>query len=172
MNFLEQLAAEWYEYKGYFIRTNIRFGRNATGRGGNVGEIDVIAYKPETQEFIHIESSTDSNSWAERKVIFERKFTDARKYYQEIFPFKTLEIKPKQIAIVGFNVTPIQDAIPWKSISPEESPLGDIIIEVIFVPDFVKRITNELKLKNPVQEAVPEGYPLLRAIQYSSFFNR
>ncbi len=172
MNFLEQLAAEWYEYKGYFIRTNIRFGRNATGRGGNVGEIDVIAYKPETQEFIHIESSTDANSWPERKVIFERKFTDARKYYLEIFPFKTLDIKPKQIAIVGFNVTPIQETISWKSTSPEGSPLEDIVIEIIPIPDFVKKITNELKVKNPMQEAIPESYLLLRAIQYSSFFNR
>ena len=35
------------------------------------------------------------------------------------------------------------------------------------VPNFIKTITNELKDKPPMQMAVPEGYPLLRAIQFS-----
>src|SRR5262245_28080008 len=26
MNFLEQLAAEWYAYNGYFVRTNVKLG--------------------------------------------------------------------------------------------------------------------------------------------------
>ncbi len=34
MNFLEQLAAEWYEDSGYFVRTNLRFGVNFDGHGG------------------------------------------------------------------------------------------------------------------------------------------
>jgi len=26
MNFLEQIVSEWYAYKGYFVKTNIKFG--------------------------------------------------------------------------------------------------------------------------------------------------
>ncbi len=169
MNFLEQLAAEWYQHKGYFVRTNIRFGRRA--RGGYIGEMDVVGYKPETQEFIHVEASTDALPWPVRKERFERKFSDARKYYMEIFPFKEMHIKPRQIALVGFNLNPSTEA-SWESLVPDGSPLGNIKIEVIHIPEFLKQINAELKNKNPQNDAIPETYPLLRAIQYSAFYNR
>jgi len=121
MNFLEQIAAEWYQYNGYFVRTNLRFGRNVRGRGGHAGEIDVIAYEPKTEDFIHIEASTDSESWSKRKQIFEKKFTNARRYYLEIFPFKRGDIKPRQIAIVGFNLNPNPTTDFWKSSAPPNS---------------------------------------------------
>ena len=55
MNFLEQLAAEWYEYQGFFVRRNIKFG-GAAGKstGGHSGEIDIIAYKPKNRILLHI----------------------------------------------------------------------------------------------------------------------
>lgn len=170
MNFLEQLAFEWYGYQGYFVRTNVKFGRRS--RGGYVGEMDVVGYKPETQDFIHIEASTDALTWPKRKEIFERKFTDARKYYMEIFPFKRMDLKPRQIALVGFNLSPSPEIASWKSSAPNESPWGDIMIEVIHVPRFLKQINSELKNKNPQNDAIPETYPLLRAIQYSAFYNK
>lgn len=30
-NYLEQLASEWYEFQGYFVRRNIRVGRRLEG---------------------------------------------------------------------------------------------------------------------------------------------
>ena len=30
MNFLEEIASEWYEYQGYFVRTNVKFGSACT----------------------------------------------------------------------------------------------------------------------------------------------
>lgn len=170
MNFLEQLAAEWYQHKGYFVRTNLRFGRNAGGQGGNVGEMDVIAYEPKDEDFIHIEASTDALSWPERKERFQKKFTDARKYYLEVFPFKRMDIKPKQIAIVGFNLNPSPETSSWKSSSPDESPWGEIKIEVIHIPKFFEQINAELKNKDPQRDAIPETFPLLRAIQYAMFY--
>jgi len=171
MNFLEQLAAEWYQYKGYFVRTNIKFGRNARGRGGHTGEMDVIAYEPKTKDFIHIEASTDALAWSRRKEIFERKFTDARKYYMEIFPFKEMGRKPIQIALVGFNRNPSPGVTSWKSSAPNGSPWGDIEVVVIHIPKFFEQINTELKNRNPQNEAIPETYTLLRAIQYSAFYN-
>ncbi len=168
MNFLEQLVAEWYQYKDYFIRTNIKFGRRP--KGGYIGEMDVVAYKPETQDFIHIEASTDASTWSERKKIFEKKFTDARRFYLDIFPSKQIDIKPKQIALVGFNLSPNPTTVSWKSSPPEGSPWGEIKIEVIHIPKFFESITAELKKKNPQNDAIPEIYPRLRAIQYAMFY--
>jgi hypothetical protein len=170
MNFLEQLAAEWYEYQGYFIRTNVKFGRRK--RGGYVGEMDVICYKIEIQDFIHIEASTDSDSWLDRKKMFERKFTDARRYYMEIFPFKKMSVRPRQVALVGFNLNPSLKASSWKSSAPSGSPWGDIEIEILYIPEFLEQINIELKNKDPQKDAIPETYPLLRAIQYSAFYNK
>ena len=169
MNFLEELASEWYEYRGYFIRTNIKFGRRP--RGGYIGEMDVVGYKPETQEFIHSEASTDALTWPKRKEIFERKFTDARKYYMEIFPFKQMDMRPRQIAIVGFNLNPAPAVNSWKSSAPAGSPWGNINIEVIHIPKLFQDINAELRNKNPQSDAIPETYPLLRAIQYSVFYS-
>ncbi len=49
MNFLEQLVAEWYAYKGYFVRTNIKFGKRI--RGGYEGEMDVVAFDPKEKGY-------------------------------------------------------------------------------------------------------------------------
>ena len=48
-NFLEQLIAEGYEYKGYFIRQNVLVGRRS--RGGYEGELDIVASHPEKKSF-------------------------------------------------------------------------------------------------------------------------
>lgn len=154
------------------VRTNIKFGRNARGRGGHLGEMDVIAYEPKGMDFVHIEASTDALTWPKRKEIFERKFADARKYYMEIFPFKKMGMKPRQIALVGFNLSPAPSINSWKSSAPNGSPWGDIKIEVIHIPNFFEQINSELKNKNPQNDAIPETYPLLRTIQYSVFYSR
>jgi hypothetical protein len=31
MNYIEQLISEWYEYKGYYVRRNIKVGRRKSG---------------------------------------------------------------------------------------------------------------------------------------------
>lgn len=156
MNFLEQLAAEWYEYKGCFVRTNIKYGKNANGRGGHIGEFDVVAYDPATKKLTHIECSTDSDTWQEREARFKRKFLTGEENYAKVFSFTAGEVK--KVAIVGFHKT---------NCNPN---LGQNV-EIILIPDFIEKITCELKDKSPMQDAIPESYPLLRAIQYSAFFN-
>jgi hypothetical protein len=64
MNFLEQLVGEWYSYQGYYVRTNVMVGpRDA---GGYEGELDVVAFHPETREIVHVETSMDALSWDKR----------------------------------------------------------------------------------------------------------
>jgi len=41
MNFLEQLVAEWYEWQGYFVCVNRKYGKRPGG--GWTGEADVLA---------------------------------------------------------------------------------------------------------------------------------
>ena len=150
MNFLEQLVAEWYAYKGFFVRTNIRFGKRPAG--GYEGEIDVVAFNPRTKHLVHIETSTDADSWTERKGRFVKKFENAKQHYAEIFDFqlKTVECK----AIVGFSQRTLN-----------QIDFGNDI-HVVLVPQFIQEITRELSRYSPLQATVPEGYPLLRAIQF------
>lgn len=53
-NHLEQLAAEWYEYRGYFVRRNVRVGPRA--QGGHEGELDIVAFDPRKVALVHIET--------------------------------------------------------------------------------------------------------------------
>jgi len=65
MNFLEQLVGEWYEYEGHFVRSNVRARKRA--KGGWDAELDVLAYDPSNGTLLHVETSGDADSWAERK---------------------------------------------------------------------------------------------------------
>lgn len=94
MNFLEQLVAEWYAFQGYFVRTNIKFGKRA--KGGYLGEMDVVAFHPKEKTLTHIETSMDADSWSERKKRFQRKFQDANSHFKELFDFPILKFAALQ----------------------------------------------------------------------------
>jgi len=156
MNFLEELVAEWYEFKGYLIRKNIKFGKRP--QGGYTGEMDIVAFHPREKSMIHIETSFDADSWEKRIRKLKKKFDNAAKYYQEEFNFEKKEIQ--KIAIVGFYE---------KNLGPQ-SP--NINLEVKPVPSLIKDICKELLKMKPLIKAVPEQYPLLRAMQFAIHWNR
>ncbi len=148
MNFLEQLTAEWYAFNEYFVQTNLRFGkRNA---GGWAGEIDVVAFHPRKKVLVHVETSTDADSWRERKEKFTRKFHNAEEYYSELFQFDYKRVD--RIAIVGSG-----------RIHPPDISFEGINIKSI--PEFMSEITAVLAKRNVAKQTVPEHWPLLRAIQ-------
>lgn len=100
MNFLEQVAAEWYAYQGYFfVRTNVKFGKRV--QGGYEGEMDVVAYNPSSNTLVHIETSTDAKGWPKRSQIIQEKFYESEKYYEAIFNFKSENVK--KVAIFGYT---------------------------------------------------------------------
>lgn len=156
MNFLEQLTAEYYAYRGWFVRTNVKFGRNARGRGGHEGEMDVLAFYPESATLLHIETSTDSDSWKEREVRFKRKFETANNHYRKIFRFEIKRIE--KLAIVGFNQKQHTD---FFKIAPIRS-----------IPEFIGQVTDYVSQFDPQKDAIPENYPLLRAMQYATYYDR
>jgi hypothetical protein len=153
MYFLEQVVAEWYAYKGYFVRTHVRFGKRE--KGGWKGEMGVIAFHPVEKKLIHIETSADAEPWLKRKVKFQRKFRDAKEYYDELFRFEINDIRKVAIVGAGKPKTPVD--------------FGDDI-RIILIPDFFRTITSHLSTINPMESALPEQYPLLRAIQFATFW--
>jgi hypothetical protein len=156
LNFLEQLAAEWYEYSGYFVRTNIRTRKR--DKGGWDMELDVLAYMPSTKELLHIEPSGDADSWAERKNRYlKKKFILTKEEYIKIIEADVSSIR--RIAIVGQTRTTTTD-LNW----------GEGIV-VVLIPDFIKTITSTLKGRNPMSESVPEGFPILRSMQMALHYS-
>lgn len=151
MNFLEQLVSEWYTYQGCFTRTNMRFGKMA--KGGYKGEIDVIAFHPKTRVLTHVEVSTDAISWAQRKIVMNRKFKDANEHFKELFNFEVKEIK--RLVVLEFT-------LPKKPIDFGNG------IELITIPQLIQDITADLVKRDPLKDMVPEEQPLLRALQFGA----
>ncbi len=55
MNHLEKLTRQYYDWKGYLVKGNVKVGRLT--RGGWGGELDIVAYNPQTNHLVHIEPS-------------------------------------------------------------------------------------------------------------------
>lgn len=156
MNFLESLVAEWYEYSGYFVRSNPRARKRQ--KGGWDVELDVLAYSPSDQRLIHIETSSDANSWQERKDRFlKKKFILSREEYESLIGSSINKIE--RIAIVG-----------WSSTKTDLSWGEDI--KVLLIPQLLEEITTKLRANSPLKQAVPESFPLLRAIQMALAFEK
>lgn len=152
MNFLENLASEWYEYRHKcFIRRNVRYGKRK--KGGYDNELDILAYDPQTQNLVHIEPSSDALSWRERKERYlKKKFIYSHDDYEKILNCKIKSVK--KIALVGFSKKPTTD-LEWGA--------G---IKVKPVPIFLNEIAEEIRSEKGINNmAIPENYPLLRAIQ-------
>jgi len=67
-NFLEQLAAEWYQYQEYIVWRNVPVGKS---------DLDVVAFKPGERHVVHIEASMDT---AGAEETCQRKFTNGRNH--------------------------------------------------------------------------------------------
>jgi len=148
-NFLEELVAEWFEYKGYIVKRNERVGRRAAG--GHEGELDVVAFNPKTRHLIHVETSTDADSWAGREKRFFKKFSTGAKHIKAVFD--------------GLNVP---DEIEKKAIFAFGSDKNHKTVgggKVVLAEDFILEILRGLKQVSFLSRAVPEKYPILRVIQ-------
>jgi hypothetical protein len=151
MNFLEQLVSEWYSYRGHYVRTNIKVGRREAG--GYEGELDVVAFHPETKKIVHIETSMDALSWNKRREKLARKFKLGRSYIPKLFSFA--EQHPRQVAVFGFPRT-----------TRDRQPLGENV-EVYLMPRLIEEIAEELSKTTIETGAIPETFPLLRAMQFA-----
>jgi len=152
MNHLEQLVAEWLEFKGYFIRRNVKVGR--LPHGGHEGELDVVAYHPIENRLIHIETSTDAGTWLKREERFKKKFETGHKY-----------IIPEILPWLPHNKTFEQWAVLWGSDRHHPTIGGG---KVVPVRKLYRMIAEDIvALEKKGNRAVPEQFPLLRTMQYT-----
>lgn len=146
-NHLEQLVAEWYEFRGYFVRRNIRVGNRPNG--GHECELDVVAFHPTKKHLVHIEPSTDAKPFAEREIAYTRKFQAGRKHIPSLFAGLSL---PKDIEQIGLFLY--------------GTNRGHIAGgKMMLVSELVREILGGLQPYRINSRAVPESFPLLRTLQ-------
>lgn len=156
VNFLEQLISEWYEYQGYFVRRNILVGKRE--KGGYECELDVVAYNPREKHLIHIEPSTDADSWAIREKRFCKKFEAGRRYVHKIFQGFDLPQKIEQVTILVF------------ASKQNHETLGGG--KLILASDVLVEIFQDLKTKHLASNAIPEQLSILRSFQFVSEYSK
>ena len=150
MNFLESLAAEWLEYTGYFVKTNIRTRKLPTG--GYKCELDVLGFLPEDGLLVHIETSGDSDSYEKRKErLLTKKFILSKEEYEDILGVSVKDVR--KIAVVGQAKNP-----------KVKLDLGEDI-EVLSIGELICKAAEEVRDKDLMSEGVPEKYPILRTMQ-------
>jgi hypothetical protein len=151
-NFLEQLVAEWYEYRGYFVRRNVRVGKRP--QGGHEGELDVVAFHPGLNRLVHMEPSMDTDSWARRDERFERKFRVGRAHIASLFEGFPLP-EPEQFAVLVYG-------------SQDRSEIGGA--RVLWIGDLM----HEIRAGVPpdIRSLIPEQFVILRSLQFARTFWR
>jgi hypothetical protein len=148
-NFLEQLAAEWYEYQGYFVRRNVRVGQLAGG--GFAGELDVVAFNPIEKRLVHIEASSDAESWGNREAKFAKKFMTGKARIHEVFPgFELPELE--QRAVFGY--------VYGKNHPPK---LGGGT--VLAIDEFLEEI--KAGIPKSTEHVIHEQFVILRTLQFA-----
>ncbi|NLS98254.1 MAG: hypothetical protein GXX96_39495 [Planctomycetaceae bacterium] len=147
--------AEWLEYKGYFVRRNVKVGK--LPHGGFQGELDIVGYHPLNNHLIQIEPSIDAHTWEKREQRFRKKFEAGRKYIiPEIFPW------------LPHNKTFEQWAVLWGS-DKNHSVVGSG--KVVPIWKLYKLIAKDIiAIGSPVGSAIPEQFPLLRTMQYTLYW--
>ncbi|HMC66192.1 MAG TPA: hypothetical protein VKI65_14745 [Gemmataceae bacterium] len=149
-NHLEDLVAEWYEFRGYFVRRNVAVGKRPNG--GWECELDVVAFHPKQHHLVQIEPSLDALSWEKREVRYKRKFDAGRKYIPTLFPGMAIPDDIEQIAVLVFAST------------TTHKTLGGGRVQLI--GELMQEIFAGLKGKRIASNAVPEHLPILRSFQF------
>ena len=149
-NFLEKLVAEWYEYRGYFVRRNVMVGKRT--KGGYECELDIVAFDPVKPHLVHIEPSMDAESWEKREQSFRKKFDAGLKYGPGLFPGLDLPDEIEQIAIFAFASRVNHPTLAGR--------------KVLLVSDLMREIMEDLSDKKIATAAVAEHHPILRTLQF------
>ena len=151
-NFLESLIAEWLEYKGMFVKTNVFVGRRR--KGGYECELDIVAVDLHAKRILQYEPTMDALSWADREKRFKRKFTAGKKYIPELFGHY-MKIHPdwiEQYAVFGFGSDVVHKCVGGGA--------------VLTARKLFRQIIADLKGKKIESAAVSENMPRLRTIQF------
>lgn len=150
-NYLEQMAYEWFDFKGYIVKSNVFVDRRPNG--GYNAELDIVAFHPVTRDLVHLEASMDAQSWADRKSKYIRKFAAGDKHIPSLFPgFPFPPTTYKKIILLGYGS------------SENHKTLAGA--EVMTVSDFLAMILKDLKGTSIYKSAISEDKPILRTLQF------
>jgi len=149
INFLEQLAAEWYEWSGYFVRRNVKVGRRTAG--GYECELDVVAFHPTQKKLVHIEPSSDAASWAKREEKYTKKFAAGRKYIPKLFDGIEVPKTIEQIALLSFASNKNRKTVGGG--------------RIVTVAEFLVQVLLEVRSRSINHDAIPEQFVILRSYQ-------
>lgn len=148
-NYLEQLAVEWYEYRGYFVRRGVPV--EAAEEGGPAAELGVVAVEPGEGRIVHVEASMDAHSWEVREQRFAKKFAAGRAHLPAaIGGLGGGELE--QIALVALG----------SRVNHPTLGGGDVLT----LADFLVEILAELRDRSGAGVSVPQQFPILRTLQF------
>ena len=150
-NHLEALVAEWYEFRGYFVRRNVKVGKRPAG--GYECELDIVAFHPEDRHLVQAEPSLDADPWAKREERYRKKFEAGRKYIPGLFPGIPIPNYIHQVALFAFGGGDHRELAGG---------------HVMFVKDLMAEIYNGISDLKVSSAAVPEQYPNLRTLQFAA----
>jgi len=154
-NHLEDLVAEWYQFRDYFVRRNISV--NPRKKGGFETELDIVAFNPDSKHLVQIEPSLDAYDWPKREERYKRKFEAGKKHIPEIFKKLVHNDHPiDQFAILVF--------CGRKKRKYKQDTIGGGRIK--HVSALLAEIFKEIKERKLASKAIPEQFPLLRTLQY------
>lgn len=154
MNHLEAIIAEYLEWQGFFVRTNIQVGK--LEKGGFAGELDIVAYKPdEPRRLLHIEPSLAALGAAAQNAECGKKFRRGREHIlAEVFPW----LAGAGLRIEQFAVIP---SLP----GGENTVSGG---RLMTVDELFSEIRSRVAAQGKgLRAAISEAFPLLRTIQFS-----
>ena len=147
MDYLQRLSAEWYEYQGYFVHTDLWVGLESDG--SYECELDVVAFHPLRRHLVHLEPSFDLLSWQERERHFAPKFAAGRKYLHRLFGTEE-QVHLEQIALI---------------VADEETPRTICGARLLRLSDFMAAMLEALSTFDMAEAVVPEQWPLVRTLQ-------
>jgi len=152
MTHLETLIAEYLDWQGFLVMRNRKVGR--LKHGGWEMELDIIGYRPESNQLVHYEPSLDSKPWFNRESRYDKKFRAGRKYIlKELFPWLKPAPRLQQFAV-----------FPMHPKNRNKIAGGSVISIDELMAKIRERVLTHGKMS---KNAIPEQYPLLRTLQLS-----
>jgi len=153
MEYLEQLAREWYEYLGYFVRRDLWVGLESDG--SYECELDVVAYHPLRRHLVHLEPSLDLLPAAEKERHFQLKFDAGKKYLHRMFgPPAGLHVERLALVLA----------------SDDEHPGTIGGGRVLLLSELLADIVGHLAQIDPTSALVPEQWPLIRTLHFAAAY--
>ena len=152
MYHLESLIAEYLDWQGFIVKTNIKVGR--LKHGGWEMELDILGYHPRSGALVHYEPSIDALSWEKSEARYKKKFAAGRNYiFSDVFTWLSPQTPLQQIAVFVSHPKG-RDHIAGGTIVSIDELMAEIRAKVV-----------ECGVMSG--NAIPEQYPLLRMVQLS-----